>query len=77
MLISSAVVARTPLENFFTQFPLPMHRETFEQIVDAFNLPHSFLDVLNRDTTTFVKMQLDNRSGTSDLEGERTGRAGF
>lgn len=65
------MVGRSSRANFLTQFPLPMRREIFELIVSTFNLPPSYLDVLHRDTTTFVKMQLGYGSGSSDLEGEK------
>jgi hypothetical protein len=54
----------------WTQLPLPIYRKTFEHIMEAFKLPHSFLDVVRRGTTALVKVPLGGNAGLLDSEGE-------
>lgn len=53
-----------------TLLPLPIDRKVFEQIMTAFELPRSYLDVIYRGTTTFLNIPSGQCAGTGRLQGK-------
>ena len=60
------MVAQPPKQNFLTPFPLPMNREAFEYIMNAWHLPHSYLDMIHRNSAAFVCTGAGNLQGEGD-----------